>query len=147
MWQDGGHNALSVFIIIFSAIESSLMQGHYIYSHFIDYHYSSNFIPPEALKGHGEWTSFWRESQPHWMESCVNSRCDHLFHSDESDHMVPGLQTCYLHGEAGDYCTQKKPPWLFNLPLHRKYGEYRTIARLKFSCLGWKHLKKKTDVL
>lgn len=30
------------------------------------------------------------------MESCVNSRCDHLFHSDESSHMAPGLQTCYL---------------------------------------------------
>lgn len=61
MWQDGGHNAPSVFIIIFSAIESSLMQGQLIYSHFIGYHYSNIFIPPEALKGHGEWAPIWGE--------------------------------------------------------------------------------------
>lgn len=65
-----GHNALSVFIIIFSAVESSLMQGHCIYSHFIDYYCSNIFIPPEGLKGHGEWVPIWGEGQPRGMELC-----------------------------------------------------------------------------
>lgn len=65
-----GHDALSVFIIIFCAVESSLMQGRYIYSRFIDDYCSNIFIPPEGLKGHGEWVPIWGEGQPRGMESC-----------------------------------------------------------------------------
>lgn len=139
MQQDGGHSALSLFIIIFSAIESSLMQGHCIYSHFIDYHYSNIFISPERLKGLGEWVPIQRESQLQWMESCVNSRCDHLLHSDENNHTAPGLQKFYLCLGKWKNTVQRRNLHGF-LVYHWKYGKYRTIVRLKFGFSNWKHL-------
>lgn len=119
------------------------MQGHYIYSHFINYHYSNIFIPPEGLKGRGEWVPIWGEGQPpngvlykfhmwssppFWWVQSHGSRFTTMFS---------------VLGEAGDYCTEEKPLWLFSLLWHGKCEEPRATTRFKFDCFSWKHVGNK----
>lgn len=116
MQQDGGHNTFSVFIIIFSAIESSLVQGHNIYSHFINYRYSNIFIPPEGLKAMvNGFPSRGRVGLTEWNFVYIPD----VIISSILMRAVTWLQdysnVICAQGSRRD-CIEEKPPWFFLCP-------------------------------
>lgn len=118
--QHGGHNALSVFIVIFPAIESSLMQGH---SHIFTLMSQTVIIVTSLFQltdSKATVNRFPPGRRVRLMEgSRVHFRCVHLPHSDESTHVAPVY--------SNDVCA-----WRLRRVLHRK-----DLSMALQSALAW----------